>query len=184
MKKKTILISPVFICLWFCSCYIYSQKLPEKALNIPLKSAITGKSEYIIPSNGKNSILFLGGKYSKENKLEWYDKLINNYEGIENINLIMLIQLANVPSFVPRSLAEQMVKEEMIRISNDYKQLDNLYFFFDWETDITNYYKTDIDKVSLVLVDDNNRLLNIIRDKYSTQNMNTIKNAFKNHSVL
>lgn len=164
----------VFVIL-VASVSVFALSLEHKeALKIKLKN-ISGKVEAIIPTNGKDTILFLGGRNTKTQKIEWYDKIASSLEISKGINLVILVQLSDLPGFVPRDWVENIVKNEMQRLGAKGHRGENVKVYYDWGKELLGYYDENINMIKIVVVDNKGYVKELIDGEYSEINFNKLK---------
>jgi len=97
LNKIIILFFDKFYCRCFCSGKSY------------IKESITGEEYKIILSNSQGTILVLGEMNTKDEKLVWYKEMCK--ENISNINLSIIVELFELPFFVPQKMVEDKIKK-------------------------------------------------------------------------
>jgi hypothetical protein len=181
LKKIYVQIRILVIFLSLCiSCEKTGQIKPldeldplSEVTNFELQN-IYGTKELILPNNNLMTIIFLGGRSTVDAKEVWYGHFVDETTGIDSVNLAFIIQLADIPAFVPRSRVKSEVEKELTSLSNKYPEHSFVNFYYDWGEDLTIYFSSDIDKILLVLIDSSNRLVKKFDEPYSEPVYNEI----------
>jgi hypothetical protein len=131
-----------------------------------VKKSIKGEVCEIIPSNSQKTILVLGGINTKDEKLVWYKEMCK--ENISNINLSIIVELFELPSFIPQKMVENKIKKWCMNLEFNHQINSNV--FYEWTKEISDFYHSNVGQVTLIIVDIDNSYTKI-EGAYSTEKM-------------
>lgn len=152
------------------------------ALQLKLKN-IYGQTENIIPSNGNETIIFLGGQKTKTEKIRWYKEISTNIKDSKKYNLTLIVQLSDLPVFIPKFIAENKVKEEIQKLKAKYYFGKNVRVLFDWGKELGEYYNANLDEIKIIIIDGKGYIKGTINGNFSYEKLRNLKHAMDNINV-
>lgn len=185
MMKIYIKVKIIFIIIIF---FLFVSKAVSlsfeyrEALQLKLKN-IYGQTENIIPSNENETILFLGGQKTKTEKIKWYREITTNIKDFKKYNLTLIVQLSDLPVFIPKFMAENKVKEEMLKLTAKYYFGKNVRVLFDRGKELGKYYDANLDEIKIVIIDKKGYIKGTINGNFSDEKLRNLKHALDNTNV-